>query len=50
MGMPEVGTFKKGDELFEQHEIEFLPVEVEEAAEQLLLPNGFYACWGKNMV
>ncbi|MDA3823740.1 MAG: glutamine synthetase family protein [Bacteroidales bacterium] len=33
----EVGVFYSSDELFEQHEIEFLPCDVEEAADQLVL-------------
>jgi glutamine synthetase len=36
-GHAEVGSFIKGNELFEQHEIEFLPCEVEEAVEQLII-------------
>lgn len=36
-GHSEVGSFSKDDDDFEQHEIEFLPVEPDEAAEQLLI-------------
>jgi len=36
-GHSEVGSFTKDGEDFEQHEIEFLPVEVEHAVEQLLI-------------
>jgi len=36
-GHSEVGNFTKGDEYFEQHEIEFQPVEAEEAVDQLLI-------------
>jgi glutamine synthetase len=36
-GHSEVGSFSKDGEDFEQHEIEFLPVEPDEAAEQLLI-------------
>ncbi len=36
-GHSEVGCFTRDDMYFEQHEIEFLPVPVEHAAEQLLL-------------
>lgn len=36
-GHSEVGNFSNGDEAFEQHEIEFLPCEVEFAADQLIL-------------
>lgn len=46
-GHAEVGTFIKGDELFEQHEIEFLPVEVEEAVEQLLIAKWILRMLGK---
>ncbi|WP_062399805.1 glutamine synthetase family protein [Methanogenium cariaci] len=33
----EVGCFTNGDKYYEQHEIEFLPTPVEEAAEQLII-------------
>lgn len=33
----EVGCFTSGDKYYEQHEIEFLPTEVEETAEQLII-------------
>ncbi len=33
----EVGNFEKGEEIYEQNEIEFLPVPVEEAADQLVI-------------
>jgi glutamine synthetase len=33
----EVGNFSSDTELFEQHEIEFLPVDVEDAADQLVI-------------
>jgi glutamine synthetase len=46
-GHAEVGTFIKGDELFEQHEIEFLPVEVEQAAEQLVIAKWILRSLGK---
>jgi len=36
-GHSEVGSFSKDNEDFEQHEIEFLPVEPEEAVDQLLI-------------
>jgi glutamine synthetase len=36
-GHSEVGSFTKDEEDFEQHEIEFLPVEPDEAVEQLLI-------------
>jgi glutamine synthetase len=36
-GHSEVGNFTSGEEDFEQHEIEFLPVEPEEAVDQLVI-------------
>jgi len=36
-GHSEVGCFTLGDKLYEQNEIEFLPVDVEEAADQLVI-------------
>ncbi|HMS34995.1 MAG TPA: glutamine synthetase family protein [Ignavibacteria bacterium] len=36
-GHSEVGNFTKGDEYFEQHEIEFQPVDAEDAADQILI-------------
>ncbi|MCK9303257.1 MAG: glutamine synthetase family protein [Bacteroidales bacterium] len=36
-GHSEVGNFTIGDTLYEQNEIEFLPVDVEEAADQLVI-------------
>jgi len=36
-GHSEVGSFTKNGEDFEQHEIEFLPVEIDEAVDQLLI-------------
>lgn len=36
-GHSEVGNFTLGDKIYEQNEIEFLPVMVEEAAEQLIM-------------
>ncbi len=36
-GHSEVGNFTSGDEYFEQHEIEFQPVEAEEAADQIVI-------------
>ncbi len=36
-GHSEVGNFTSGDEYFEQHEIEFMPVEAEDAADQLVI-------------
>jgi glutamine synthetase len=36
-GHSEVGSFTQGDEDYEQHEIEFLPVEPEESVDQLLI-------------
>lgn len=46
-GHAEVGTFIIGEELFEQHEIEFLPVEVEESVEQLLTAKWILRMLGK---
>ncbi len=36
-GHSEVGNFSVGEKIYEQNEIEFLPVDVEEAADQLLI-------------
>ena len=36
-GHSEVGNFTKGDDFYEQHEIEFLPTDVEDAADQLII-------------
>jgi glutamine synthetase len=36
-GHSEVGNFTSGDEYFEQHEIEFQPVEAEDAADQIVI-------------
>jgi len=36
-GHSEVGNFTDGGKYFEQHEIEFLPVEIEEAADQMVI-------------
>ena len=36
-GHAEVGSFTRDNELFEQHEIEFLPCSVEDAADQLIV-------------
>lgn len=36
-GHSEVGNFSVGDRIYEQNEIEFLPVDVEDAADQLLI-------------
>ena len=36
-GHSEVGNFTSEDEMFEQHEIEFLPVEVEDAVDQMVI-------------
>src|SRR5665647_95763 len=36
-GHSEVGSFSKDGEDFEQHEIEFMPVEIDEAVDQLLI-------------
>ena len=36
-GHSEVGSFTKNGEDFEQHEIEFLPVEIDEAVDQLII-------------
>ncbi len=36
-GHAEVGSFTRDNELFEQHEIEFLPCDVEDAADQLII-------------
>jgi len=36
-GHSEVGIFSRGDQAYEQHEIEFLPVDVEDAADHLLI-------------
>ncbi len=36
-GHSEVGNFTKGDQAYEQHEIEFLPTPVEDAVDQMLI-------------
>ncbi len=36
-GHSEVGNFTKGENFYEQHEIEFLPTNVEDAADQLII-------------
>lgn len=36
-GHSEVGNFSVGDKIYEQNEIEFLPVDVEDAADQMLI-------------
>jgi glutamine synthetase len=36
-GHAEVGSFSNGGDDYEQHEIEFLPVEIDEAVDQLLI-------------
>ncbi|MCR4582923.1 MAG: glutamine synthetase family protein [Prevotella sp.] len=36
-GHSEVGNFKQGNQIYEQNEIEFLPVRAEDAADQLML-------------
>jgi glutamine synthetase len=36
-GHSEVGNFTAGDDYYEQHEIEFMPVEAEDAADQLVI-------------
>lgn len=36
-GHSEVGNFSSEDEMFEQHEIEFLPMEVEDAVDQMII-------------
>ena len=36
-GHSEVGNFTRNEEAFEQHEIEFLPMEVEDAADQMVI-------------
>jgi len=36
-GHSEVGTFSRGESAYEQHEIEFLPVDVEDAADHLII-------------
>ena len=36
-GHSEVGCFMEGDKLYEQHEVEFLPMPAEEAVEQLII-------------
>lgn len=36
-GHSEVGNFTSGDEYFEQHEIEFQPVDAEDAADQIVI-------------
>ncbi len=36
-GHSEVGNFSAGDEMFEQHEIEFLPVDAEDAVDQMII-------------
>jgi glutamine synthetase len=40
-GHSEVGSFSNGENYYEQHEIEFLPTEVEAAAEQMILAKWF---------
>ncbi|TVQ50610.1 MAG: glutamine synthetase [Phycisphaerales bacterium] len=40
-GHSEVGSFSDGDNYYEQHEIEFLPTSLEEAAEQIILAKWF---------
>jgi hypothetical protein len=35
--MPKLAVSRRGDELFEQHEIEFLPCDVEDAADQIIV-------------
>ncbi len=46
-GHSEVGNFKTETEEFEQHEIEFLPVDAEEAVEQLLISKWILRQLGK---
>jgi glutamine synthetase len=41
----EVGNFSDDEYDYEQHEIEFLPTNVEDAADQLIWPNGFCVKW-----
>ena len=40
-GHSEVGSFSDGDNYYEQHEIEFLPTPLQEAAEQMVLAKWF---------
>ena len=40
-GHSEVGSFSDGENYYEQHEIEFLPTSLQEAAEQLILAKWF---------
>ena len=44
-GHSEVGNFTLDDKIYEQNEIEFLPVNAEDAADQLMMPNGLYVIW-----
>lgn len=40
-GHSEVGNFTKDDLMYEQNEIEFLPTTLEDAADQLMIANGY---------
>ncbi len=46
-GHSEVGNFSTENEEFEQHEIEFLPVDVEDAADQMLIAKWILRMLGK---
>jgi glutamine synthetase len=45
-GHSEVGNFSTDTETFEQHEIEFLPMDVEEAADHLVIAKWILRCLG----
>ena len=47
-GHSEVGSFSKDGEDFEQHEIEFMPVEIDEAVDQLLISKWIIRILGYN--
>ncbi|MCF6364642.1 MAG: glutamine synthetase family protein [Bacteroidales bacterium] len=46
-GHSEVGNFKDGDFMYEQHEIEFMPVDPEKAVEQLIIAKWILRMLGK---
>lgn len=48
-GHSEVGNFTLDDKIYEQNEIEFLPVRAEEAADQLVIANGLFVIWLASM-
>ncbi|MFH2143455.1 MAG: glutamine synthetase family protein [Bacteroidota bacterium] len=45
-GHSEVGNFSTETETFEQHEIEFLPMDIEDAADQLVIAKWILRCLG----